>query len=132
MSITLCGTTMAHGYHGDAWRHQANVLGANSAVFSISDGMPIAGASATLLRSSRSISLTAQVAGLEPDTAYTVWWLIFNNPRASSHPSGLAGAACGEADIGDSAVNASVVWATGLVSDLYGFASLHAHLYHRG
>lgn len=112
--------------------NEGNAASNHSAVFNISDESPIPGGSATLLRSVRGASFSAQAAGLEPDAAYTVWWIIFNNPENCENPGGPNGALCNAPDLGNPAVNGSVVWATGRVSDAYGFASFDAHLIRGG
>ena len=109
--------------------NEGNAASNHSAVFSFADESPIPGGSATLLRSVRGVSFSAQAAGLEPEAAYTVWWIIFNNPKKCQHPEPFNDARCGLGDVvPDTAVNASVTWATGRVSDAHGFASFDAHL----
>lgn len=108
--------------------NEGNAASNHSAVFDFNDESPITGGSATLLRSVRGVSFSAQAAGLEPEAAYTVWWIIFNNPENCEYPGGPNGAKCNGPDLGNPAVNGSVTWATGRVSDAHGFASFDAHL----
>lgn len=107
---------------------EGNAASNHSAVFRFADEVPITGGSATLLRNIHGVSFSAQAAGLDPDAAYTVWWIIFNNPEKCENPGGPNGALCNAPDLGNPAVNASVTWATGRVSDAFGFASFDAHL----
>lgn len=111
---------------------EGNAHSNHSAVFSFANGMAIPGGSATLLRSVRGVSFSAQAAGLDPESAYTVWWIIFNNPENCANPGGPNGALCNADDFANPDVNASVAWATGRVSDAHGFASFDAHLIRGG
>ena len=64
---------------------------------------------------------------LEPDTAYSIWWAIFNRPQFCKTPF-----ACGVTDLevfgGDPRVRASVFWAGGFASDQFGFANSELRL----
>lgn len=51
----------------------------------------------TLLRSNNSLDLRVQMSGLDTNTAYTVWWIIFNNPEECT--TGAAPALCGAGDL---------------------------------
>jgi hypothetical protein len=69
---------------------------------------PIPGAYSTLIRNDRGVTMTFHTTGLVSGNAYTVWWVIFNNPSAC-----VGG--CGEDDLTNPAVRASLVFATGHV-----------------
>jgi hypothetical protein len=48
---------------------------------------------ATLLRNNNKIKMTFKVDDLEPGYAYTIWWVVWNNPEECTVPF-----ACGDAD----------------------------------
>lgn len=88
-------------------------------------GSRVTRASSTLVRNVNGISVTLSTSDLDPETAYTVWAEIFNNPEhctASPCAFGPGG------DAGIEEVNASVVWLTGGVSDAFGNADFDGHL----
>lgn len=58
--------------------------------------MAVAGAG-TLLRDNNSIDLRVQMTGLDTNSAYTLWWIIFNNPEECT--TGTAPALCGSGDL---------------------------------
>lgn len=74
-----------------------------------------------------SISATISSRALEPDTAYSIWWAIFNEPRYCALPY-----QCAVSDLevfgGDSRVKSSVFWAGGFVSDYLGVANTSLRL----
>ncbi len=108
------------------------------------DGLSVKDAVSTLVRMKHGIYTTFETKELEPNDAYTIWWVIFNNPENCS------GAECGPDDIfladeegelikneagasvanqpGREATGASVLRATGTVVDQDGRASFRAHL----
>jgi hypothetical protein len=75
-----------------------------------------------LVRNSQGISLTLHTTGITPGDAVTVWWVIFNNPEA------CGGSPCGLADLGNPAVNASVLFAAGHVIGGGNSTSFASHL----
>lgn len=74
-----------------------------------------------LVRDLRHHQVNAYVSSkaLAPDTAYSIWWAIFNRPRFCATPND-----CKITDLeafgGDPRVRASVFWGGGFVSDAYG------------
>ncbi len=77
---------------------------------------------AELTRTAAGVRLTANSTLLEAGAAYTLWWIIFNNPAACD-PAGCSGA-----DFGTAAVEASIMNATGRVADATGNATFSAFL----
>jgi len=77
---------------------------------------------AALNRTAAGVTLTADTTLLDAGSAYTLWWIIFNNPAACD-PAG-----CSDADFGTAAVEASVMNATGRVADTNGNATFSAFL----
>ena len=93
--------------------------------FMMPDETPAAGdvvGAAELTRTAAGVRLTANSTLLDAGSAYTVWWIIFNNPDACD-PAG-----CSEADFATAEVEASVMNATGRVADANGEATFGAFL----
>lgn len=76
---------------------------------------------AWLLRTRRGVTARLRVAGLDAG-AYTVWWLIWNNPEAC----GADG--CNDGDFGDPAIDVDIGYATGHVVSHHGTATFTANL----
>jgi hypothetical protein len=87
---------------------------------SILGGPAISGSSAKLTRGDGLVWLRVNTTGL-PAGAYTVWWVIFNNPAA-------CGESCTDADFANPAVAASALFATGGVVRHNGVGHFRAHL----
>jgi hypothetical protein len=92
-----------------------------SEVRRFSDNSVVAGAQSTLMRNDNGVRMTVHTSDLDPGAAYTVWWVIFNNPAA-------CGVACMEDDLGNPAVEASVVFAAGHVLPPTGRGNFAAHI----
>jgi hypothetical protein len=71
-------------------------------------GTPVGGA-ATLYRYKQRLEARVATSGLNENSAYTVWWVIFNNPSAC-----VGG--CGGDDLHRPGVNAAVFYAAGFVT----------------
>jgi hypothetical protein len=84
------------------------------------NGEVVNGSSAKLTRSEHAIWLSINTTNL-PAGAYTVWWVIFNNPEACDGP-------CDDPDLFKPAVQAGGFWATGGVVDANGVGHFRAHL----
>lgn len=74
----------------------------------------------TLTRTKQSIHANLALSGLDLGAAYTIWWVIWNNP------SKCAGTPCGLGDLGVS--GNAVIYATGFVTGESGAANVTAHL----
>ena len=84
-------------------------------------------ASSKLVRTNRGVSMTIDTNGLYAG-AYTVWWIIFNNPHYCENPIPEIGAMCGEPDLFVDGVYGSALYATGNVVDEDGEGGFGAHL----
>lgn len=73
-----------------------------------------------LQRTKHELWATISTSGLDPNSAYTVWWVIFNNPGACADP-------CGPDDLGNEAVGATVYHGTGFVTGPDGLANVSLH-----
>lgn len=118
--IILSALVMAISGPAQAQTSKADVI-----TFFNSDGTPAAGdvvGKARLHRSAQGATLTINTTGLDDGSAYTIWWIIFNNP-AECAPGGCSGG-----DFGTQAVEASVMNATGRVIESGDHASFSAFL----
>ena len=77
---------------------------------------------ASLTRTAEGVNVVIDTTMLTAGAAYTIWWVVFNNPAACD-PAGCTGA-----DLGVAAVEGSVLNATGRVADANGEASFSAFL----
>ncbi len=97
-----------------------------SEVGRFADGSLVDGASSMLVRTDDGVTMTIHTSDLEPGAAYTVWWVIFNDPAMCSD------GVCGMNDLlpfgGSPAVMSSVVRATGHVIGNNGVGDFAAHL----
>jgi len=79
------------------------------------------GGGATLIRSRQAVDVRIATSGLAPNAAYTLWWVVFNNPAAC-----VGG--CGADDVERPEVHASVINAAGFVTGTDRTANVTAHL----
>lgn len=73
--------------------------------------VPVSGGWSALVRNGSGVSMTLRTTGLTPGHAITVWWIVFNQPGNCTH--GAFGLRCGEADLFEAPVQASVLYAAG-------------------
>ncbi len=80
-------------------------------------GIEVDGAT-TLIRDYRYRLVRANVTtnALEPDFAYSIWWVVFNNPEFCATPYKCAGSDL-EVNGGDPRIMASVFYAGGMLAD---------------
>ena len=119
--LIILSSALAMAISGPA---QATQSKADVFTFFNADGSPAAGdvvGEATLKRSKEGLNLTVHTTGLGSGNAYTIWWIIFNNPDACA-------AGCAGSDLGNPAVEGSVMNATGRVADSDGNAWFSAFL----
>ena len=68
------------------------------------------------------VSASISSRALDPETAYSIWWAVFNRPQYCEEPY-----RCGVTDLppfgGDPRIRASVFWGGGFVSDPFGMAN---------
>lgn len=84
-------------------------------------GDPVAGAWSKLSREADGVHVQVHTR-VEPGHAHTLWWVVFNEPGE------CAGAICLEPDVFNPATQASVLWATGAVSNAAGRLQFDAAL----
>ena len=118
----LAASALALAISGPA---QARHSKADVITFFNADGSAAAGdvvGEATLKRSKDGVRVEIDTTGLGPGDAYTIWWIIFNNPDACGEDE------CQGPDLGTAAVEGSVMNATGRVADADGNAQFTAFL----
>jgi hypothetical protein len=86
----------------------------------------IPGATSTLVTHDAGATMTLHTSQLSPGHAVTVWWVVFNQPQACT--GGVGGLRCGESDLSNAAVQASVLYAAGRVVGRRGTGHWGAHL----
>lgn len=84
---------------------------------------PIAGASSTVHRNSYGITGSMTTSGMLPESAYTFWWVVFNNPEY------CASIPCTEDDLFNPDVAGGVFGGSGQVTDAYGRAHFQGHVF---
>lgn len=86
---------------------------------------PLQDNKASLKRGKDYLQFNIHTTGL-PEGAYTVWWIIFNDPSSCVGP-GAGNGVCGEADLFNS--KAAIVWATGKVVKANGAGNFSDRIY---
>ena len=98
-------------------------------MYSFTDASQISDAYSTLTRSDNGIATEVRTVGLDPESIYSVWWVIFNKPQGCTE-------ACNEDDIFDADGNVSpnpeadisILWATSGISSSSGEGVFSAYL----
>jgi hypothetical protein len=84
------------------------------------DGVGLVGGAGTMFRSKKAVDVRLATSGLDTNSSYTVWWVVWNDPSAcATNPCGL-----GDLGISDN----SVFYAAGFVTGDDGTANLTVHL----
>ncbi len=100
---------------------------AHKSTFQTSNGIDITGVgtitAGTMVRTRKAVDARLDLSGLDANSAYTVWWIVFNKPENCKHPITVSGSLCGEADVPD-----SVFYAAGFVTGNNGSANVTTHL----
>lgn len=108
------GQAIADGNHKGSYVKETVQISDHQMVGS---GMEVDGAT-TLIRDYRNKVIHANVTtnALEPDFAYSIWWVVFNNPQYCASPY-----ACASSDLeingGDPRIKASVFYGGGMLAD---------------
>ena len=118
--VALLVGMLALGLSAVAEAGQSHLQAANLQVFG-DPSTDLAGA-ATLMRTRNEIQAQVRASGLDPEAAYTIWWVVFNNPKA------CATMPCGSADLRNPDVRGANFYATGFVTGTDGTANVDARL----
>lgn len=89
---------------------------------------PTNGGSASLKRGTDYIQFNLHTTGL-PEGAYTVWYVIFNEPGDCTEPNPANGACAGGAGADFGLPTTAIVWATGGIVRANGVGNFHNRLY---
>jgi len=92
----------------------------SSNVYAFADPMNAVG-TAQLVRNSNGVTMNIKTEGLDAGAAYTVWWVVFNNPDACVD-------GCDAADVSNPDVMATVLFAAGHVIGQNGKGNFAGHL----
>jgi hypothetical protein len=85
----------------------------------------VSGAWAILTTHDAGAATTLHTTGLEAGSAYTLWWVIFNQPdKCVARHAGLR---CGPADLFNPDVDGSMLWAAGAVAGEAGEATFESY-----
>jgi hypothetical protein len=76
---------------------------------------------ATLVRSQHGVEMRVAATHLDPNSAYTVWWVVFNRPAGCLGP-------CGSSSLAVPAARASVFYAAGFMTGDDGTGNVTAHM----
>lgn len=97
-----------------------------SDVHLFSDGSVVMEDGSMLNRTPNGVSATLQTKDLPAGNGVTMWWVIFNNPEECT--AGVGGFRCGEGDLFNPDVDASVVYAAGKFIGNSGKATFSSYL----
>ena len=97
-----------------------------SDVYWFSESFKVKGASSYLATHDRGAYVKFDTSQLTPDDAVTLWWVVFNNPASCTQ--GQGGYHCGEGDLTDPDVQASVLHASGKLINRSGSAHFTSYL----
>lgn len=131
LAIAISTAIAAPASAGHSRNGAALALVSHGQVISVPDlpaFVPVANANSEMLRNRHGVSFSFRTSGLEPNTVYTLWALIFNNPQFCVGTETLTCAP----EIGDltpgTPVEASLVWGAGGISDDWGQLRLEGTL----
>lgn len=122
VSVGLALMTLGQAAYAEPTQEQRNE---RNPVWDVATKQPVRRASSRLRRSVDKICLSADTRDLAPG-AYTVWWVLYNEPHQCNNPVPYGSAACGDLDIANPAVRATVMWAQGKLVGPDGKAHLSA------
>ncbi len=84
------------------------------------DGVGITSSAGTMIRSKKAVDVRMAMSGLDANSSYTTWWVVWNDPSAcATNP-------CSVGDLG--APGNSIFYAAGFVTDGGGTANLSVHM----
>ena len=113
VTVLLAACQIGPGEYGAAKAETMATSRVNVHLFSDSE-VAIDGATSALNRRADGIDLVLNTTGLTPGDAYTVWWLIFNNP------ADCADIPCSSADLSNPRTMGMVAYATGGIANEQG------------
>ena len=96
-----------------------------SGAFRLSDGSTIQDAYSTIVRNQAGVGMTFHTLGLIAGDAYTVWWIVFNNPDMCAPGHRFR---CAVSDLTNPATGSSVLYAAGHVIGGEGVGNFGSYL----
>ena len=120
-TLLLSACQISLGEPGPTSTENSTTSSANVHLFGNSE-MEVAGATSMLTRNTEGVALVLDTTDLTPGDAYTVWWVLFNNPAA------CATAPCKGSDLSNPETVGMVGYATGGVVEASGQAHFEATL----
>ncbi len=117
--------TAGHSRNGAA---PASVSYGQVITLPIAESVPVANATSVMLRNRHGVTFSFRTTGLEPDTAYTLWVLVFNNPEFCIGSDTVKCAPPAGDSAPDTPIEASLVWGAGGISDGWGQLRLEGKL----
>lgn len=97
-------------------------------VRSLADGDVIRGTNAVLTRRNGGITVRVRTRELDPGESVDVFWAVFNEPSACTHPNALTGAPCSPPDLFVEAAQGSLHYVATLAADDRGRLTYSASL----
>jgi hypothetical protein len=97
-------------------------------VRSLSDGHGIRGTNAVLTRRTGGLTIRVLTRELDPRESVDVFWAVFNEPSACTHPNALTGAPCSPPDLFVEAAQGSLHYVATLTADARGRLTYSASL----
>lgn len=122
----LCAATLAAAHDDeDDGRRRAKKTYQTTNIFQVGNPSIKLGGGATLYRSRNRLEMRVATSGLNANSAYTVWWVVFNTPAGCTPPG------CGPDDVmpqPNPAAGVSVFYAAGFVTGIDGVGNVDAHV----
>jgi hypothetical protein len=97
-------------------------------VRSLSDGHGIHGTNAVLTRHTGGLTVRVRTRELDPRESVDVFWAVFNEPSACTHPNAMTGAPCSPPDLFVEAAQGSLHYVATLTADARGTLTYSASL----
>ena len=115
---------------GEITVHSADVLthAQRVQVRSLADGHAIPGTNAVLMRRTGGLTVRVRTRELDPWESVDVFWAVFNEPSACTHPNPLTGAPCSPPDLFVEAAQGSLHFVATLTADARGRLTYSASL----
>ena len=121
----VCGVAIVAAAHDDDQRkHHPKKTYQTVNIFQFGNPSVKLGGAATLYRSRNRLEMRVATSGLDANSAYTVWWVLFNNPDGCTPPG------CGLDDVvpqPNPAAGVSVFYAAGFVTGVDGVGNVDAY-----
>lgn len=130
LALALALSAVAAGSAATEFPNEAaNARVSHGMVLSLPDLSPVANAASVMQRNRHGVSFSFRTTGLEPDTVYTMWVLVFNNPQFCIGTADLGCSPMVGDFAADTPIAASLVWGAGGISDGWGQIRLESTVF---